>query len=56
MLCSAPAHINLQGSHMVEATVFIPCAMILATFNIAKTVENGRVVEPKVEFTTGTIR
>ena len=46
----------LPGMHMADASVFILCAMTLATFDIAKAVENGRVVEPKAEFNSGTIR
>ncbi|KAF7789305.1 hypothetical protein EIP86_000249 [Pleurotus ostreatoroseus] len=39
-----------------DASVWILCAMTLAVFNISKSVENGRVIEPVVEYTTGTIR
>lgn len=42
--------------HLADASVFIACAMALATFDIAKAVENGKVIEPKVEYTSGTIR
>jgi hypothetical protein len=30
--------------------------MALAVFDIRKVVNDGRVVEPKIEYTTGTIR
>lgn len=30
--------------------------MSLAVFDISKVVENGKVIEPKVEYTSGTIR
>ena len=41
---------------MAQSSVFIACAMMLAVFDITKAAENGKVVEPKVEFTGGTIR
>ena len=31
-------------------------AMILATFNISKVVENGVAIEPPIEYTSGTVR
>ncbi|KAF8165086.1 cytochrome P450 [Crassisporium funariophilum] len=43
------------GLHLADASVFISCAMSLAVFNIGKCVENGLVVEPVHENTTGTI-
>ncbi|EKM56472.1 uncharacterized protein PHACADRAFT_207702 [Phanerochaete carnosa HHB-10118-sp] len=43
------------GLHLADASVFISCVMVLATFGITKTVENGTVVEPEVEYTSGTI-
>ena len=45
-----------SGRFLADASVFIACAMILAVFDITKSVENGEVVEPKVEYTDGTIR
>lgn len=36
--------------------IFITCAMSLAVFNISKAVENGVIIEPVHENTTGTIR
>lgn len=41
---------------MAEASIFISCAMTLAAFNISKYEENGQVIEPIVDQTTGTIR
>lgn len=42
--------------HLADATVFASIAMTLAVFNINKAVENGKIVEPAVEYTSGTIR
>ncbi|GJE86537.1 cytochrome P450 [Phanerochaete sordida] len=43
------------GLHLADSSVYISCAMVLATFDISKSVENGEVVEPVVEYTSGTI-
>ncbi|KAL9709236.1 hypothetical protein Ac2012v2_007590 [Leucoagaricus gongylophorus] len=43
------------GRVMADASVFISCAMTLAVFNISKYVEDGRVIEPIVDQTTGII-
>ncbi|EKM56470.1 uncharacterized protein PHACADRAFT_253611 [Phanerochaete carnosa HHB-10118-sp] len=43
------------GLNLADASVFLSCVMVLATFDITKTVENGRVIEPEVEYTSGTI-
>lgn len=43
------------GQHLADASVFISCAMSLAVFEISKCVEDGVVVEPVNENTTGTI-
>ncbi|KAF7762119.1 hypothetical protein Agabi119p4_8712 [Agaricus bisporus var. burnettii] len=43
------------GRIMAEASIFISCAMTLAAFNISKYEENGQVIEPIVDQTTGTI-
>jgi len=43
------------GMHLADASVFMSCTMILAAFDIAKVVENGQVVEPLNEYTTGTV-
>lgn len=42
--------------HLADATVFATIAMTLAVFNINKAVENGKVIEPVIEYTPGTIR
>ena len=42
--------------HLADASVFIACVMILAVFDVSKAVENGKVVEPKIQYTTGTVR
>ncbi len=41
---------------MAAASIFISCAMTLAVFDISKHMENGKVMEPIVDQTTGTIR
>nr|BAL05080.1 cytochrome P450 [Phanerodontia chrysosporium] len=43
------------GLHLADVSVFLSCAMVLATFDISKAVENGKVIEPEVEYTSGTI-
>jgi len=43
------------GTHLADASAFIACAMSLAVFEISKSVENGIVIEPVLESTTGTI-
>ena len=43
--------------NLADASVFIACATTLAVFDISKVVdENGAVVEPVIEYTSGTIR
>lgn len=43
--------------NLADASVFIACAMTLAVFNISKARdENGVVVEPVIEYSSGTIR
>lgn len=49
-------HSICPGLNLADASVFISCAMTLAVFDITKAVENGDVVEPEVEYTSGTIR
>ena len=46
----------LEGIHLADISVFISCALSLAVFDITKCVENGVVVEPVHDNTTGTIR
>lgn len=41
---------------MADASIFISCAMSLAVFDVSKHIENGIVIEPRHENTTGTIR
>ncbi|TFY59478.1 hypothetical protein EVG20_g7775 [Dentipellis fragilis] len=43
------------GLNLADASMFISVAMVLAVFDISKAVENGRVVEPVVEYTGTTI-
>ncbi|KZT27006.1 cytochrome P450 [Neolentinus lepideus HHB14362 ss-1] len=44
------------GMKLADASVFISCAMSLAVFDIAKAVDaSGTVLEPVVDYTTGTI-
>ncbi|KAF8631286.1 hypothetical protein AX15_002609 [Amanita polypyramis BW_CC] len=43
------------GMHLADVSVFVSCALSLAVFDITKYVENGVVVEPVHDFTTGTI-
>ncbi|KAF9468823.1 cytochrome P450 [Collybia nuda] len=43
------------GSHLADASIFISCAMSLAVFDVSKYVENGVIIEPVHENTTGTI-
>ena len=44
------------GMYFADASVWITCAMTLAAFDISKVVENGKVIEPVVEYTSGVIR
>ncbi|KAG7096665.1 hypothetical protein E1B28_004080 [Marasmius oreades] len=44
------------GMHLADVSVFASCAMSLAVFDVSKRTENGVVVEPVNERTTGTIR
>ncbi|TFY69462.1 hypothetical protein EVJ58_g398 [Rhodofomes roseus] len=43
------------GSQLAETSLFLICALSLAAFEIAKPVIDGNVVEPSMEYTTGTI-
>ncbi|PCH44802.1 cytochrome P450 [Wolfiporia cocos MD-104 SS10] len=43
------------GMHLAEATIFLVCAMSLAVFDIAKPVEDGSIVDPDIEYTSGTL-
>lgn len=44
------------GTHLADVSVFISCALSLAVFDIAKCIEDGVVIEPVHDSTTGTIR
>ncbi|KAE9404451.1 cytochrome P450 [Gymnopus androsaceus JB14] len=43
------------GMHLADASVFVSCVMSLAVFDIGKCVENGMVIEPVNDRTSGTI-
>ncbi|KAF7355007.1 hypothetical protein MSAN_01416200 [Mycena sanguinolenta] len=43
------------GMHLADASLFISAVMTLAVFDISKCVENGKVIVPVHENTTGTI-
>ena len=47
---------SASGMHLADATLFITCARVLARFTITKAVENGQVLTPEPEYTSGTIR
>ena len=46
---------SCPGRELADASLFLTIAQTLAVFSIKKPVGNGKIVEPKVEFTTGTI-
>ncbi|KZT68576.1 cytochrome P450 [Daedalea quercina L-15889] len=43
------------GSQLAEISLFLICAVSLAAFEISKPVVDGKVVEPSMEYTTGSI-
>ncbi|OCH87155.1 cytochrome P450 [Obba rivulosa] len=43
------------GLQFADWSIFVQCAMALAVFDISKVVENGEVIEPKIEYTTTSI-
>ncbi|KAK7692059.1 hypothetical protein QCA50_005464 [Cerrena zonata] len=43
------------GLNLADTSVFFTCAMVLATFDISKAVENGVIIEPSGEYTAGSI-
>ncbi|KAI0945621.1 hypothetical protein AcW1_001797 [Taiwanofungus camphoratus] len=43
------------GMHLAEASVFLLCAMSLAAFHISKPVQDGQVIDPVIEYSTGAI-
>ena len=44
------------GREFAESSLFITIAMCLAVFNFNKAKDDGRDIEPKVEYCAGTIR
>ncbi|KAF9461394.1 cytochrome P450 [Collybia nuda] len=54
-ICFGFGRRTCPGSYLADASVFISCAMSLAVFDISKYIENGVVIEPVHENTTGTI-
>lgn len=47
---------SVTGLNLAQTSVFATCAMVLATFNISKVVENGQEVSPKAAYGTGAVR
>ena len=47
---------TLLGIHLADSSVWLSCVMSLAAFNISKAVEDGRVIEPVVNYSDGLIR
>ncbi|THH14869.1 hypothetical protein EW146_g5523 [Bondarzewia mesenterica] len=47
---------RLEGLHLADAFLYLQYATILAVFDITKVVENGMIIEPAIEYTSGTIR
>ncbi|KAF7338015.1 Cytochrome P450 [Mycena venus] len=43
------------GKLIADASVFIACAMTLATFTISKAVKNGKTIQPVEDYQSGTI-
>ncbi|EMD40455.1 hypothetical protein CERSUDRAFT_80124 [Gelatoporia subvermispora B] len=43
------------GLYLADTSVFLSCAMSLAAFNISKVVEDGKAIEPVIEYSSGTI-
>ncbi|EMD37925.1 hypothetical protein CERSUDRAFT_73707 [Gelatoporia subvermispora B] len=43
------------GLQLADFNIFTQCAMLLAVFDVSKVVENGKVVDPRVDYTTGGI-
>lgn len=44
------------GLHLADAALFVTCVMVLSVFSVSKAVdEHGHVVEPLIEYTSGTI-
>ena len=55
-VCAPSLNVMRPGLNLADASIFISCAMALALFDITKKVENGVVVEPVNDYTSGTIR
>ncbi|EPS98973.1 hypothetical protein FOMPIDRAFT_1050972 [Fomitopsis schrenkii] len=43
------------GSQLAELSLFMTCAVTLATLEISKPILNGKVIEPSMEYTAGTV-
>jgi hypothetical protein len=43
------------GRHVADNALILTIAQTLATFNIGKAVENGKIVEPEVKFQAGVV-
>ncbi|KAI0771956.1 cytochrome P450 [Trametes elegans] len=43
------------GLQLADASVFLSIAMSLAVFSVSKVVENGEVLEPSTDYTSGTV-
>ncbi|OBZ76382.1 O-methylsterigmatocystin oxidoreductase [Grifola frondosa] len=43
------------GLNLADASIWLSCAMSLAAFDISKATEDGVVIEPSLEYSTGTI-
>ncbi|OSX59347.1 hypothetical protein POSPLADRAFT_1150256 [Postia placenta MAD-698-R-SB12] len=43
------------GMYLADASLFISCAVSLAVFDISKVVRDGKVIEPVIDYTSGTI-
>jgi len=46
---------SCPGMHLADSSLWMASAMILATFNISKVVEDGVTIEPSVKYTSGTV-
>ncbi|OCH85805.1 cytochrome P450 [Obba rivulosa] len=40
------------GLQLADWNMFVQCAMSLAVFDVSKAIENGQIIEPRVEYTT----
>jgi hypothetical protein len=47
----------IAGKLLADSSIFITCAMTLAAFDISKATDaHGRIIEPPVDVTAGTVR